>query len=169
MLLPGYALMAQGTQIHIAAWPFAVHAKSLLLSRAFAAQGACYVIATRALFAPDDVQQVYRDLARSRISEWALGDSQTGCKIIDPRGDVIAQAPAGEETILTASVSLEAVLRSKAYIDVGGHYSRPDVLQLLVNRRPLERVVELSSDNQSMVPIDEHVARQDSAGVIEHE
>lgn len=31
---------------------------------------------------------------------------------------------------------------AEAYYDVGGHYSRPDVLQLLVNRRPLERVVE---------------------------
>ena len=148
MLLPGYALMAQGTQIHVAAWPFAVHGKSLLLSRAFAAQGACYVIAPCALLRPDDVQEAYRDLARKRISEWKIG-AQGGCQIIDPKGDVIAQAPVGEETVLTASVTLEAVLQSKAYIDVGGHYSRPDVLQLLINRRPLERVV-VSDANASL-------------------
>jgi nitrilase len=158
MVLPGYALMAQGTHIHIAAWPFAssldpVHGKGLLLSRTFAAQGACYVITSCALLRTDDVQEVYRDLAERRISEWRIGDSQGGCQVINPRGDVIAQAPVGEETILTASVSLKAVLRSKAYIDVGGHYSRPDILQLLINRRPLKRVVEASSNHQNMFSI----------------
>ena len=146
MLLPGYALMAQGPQIHVAAGPFnrtlrPIHGKGLLLSRAFAAQGACYVITPCALLRPDDVPEAYRDLARRRISEWGLSKTQGSCQIIDPKGDVIAQAPVGEETVLTASVSLEAVLGSKAYIDVGGHYSRPDVLQLRVNRHPLERVV----------------------------
>ena len=30
-----------------------------------------------------------------------------------------------------------------SYCDVAGHYSRPDILlQLLVNRRPLERVID---------------------------
>ena len=174
MVLPGYALMAQGTQIHVATWPFAstldpVHGKGLLLSRAFAAQGACFVIATCALLKPDDVQEAYRDLARGRISEWRIGDSQGGCEIIDPRGDVIAQAPAGEETVLTASVSLEAVLRSKAYIDVGGHYSRPDVLQLLINRHPLERVVETNSMEKNIFAIGGNVAPLDSAGDKEHE
>jgi hypothetical protein len=75
-----------------------------------------------------------------KIDEWT-GAKKGGCRIIDPNGDVIAEAAVGEETILTASVSLEAVLQAKAEIDVGGHYSRPDVLQLHVNRRPLERVV----------------------------
>jgi predicted amidohydrolase len=158
MVLPGYALMAQGTQIHVAAWPFnkqldPVQGKGLLLSRAFAAQGGCYVITPCALLRPDDVEETYRDLATSHISKQRMADTQGSCQIIAPRGDVIAQAPVGEETVLTASVSLEAVLRSKAYIDVGGHYSRPDVLKLLINRRPLERVIEVSSDNQNMVSI----------------
>ena len=55
-MLPGYALAAQGTQIHVAAWPGREPAaappsptplwpRQLLLSRAFASQAACYVIA----------------------------------------------------------------------------------------------------------------------------
>jgi predicted amidohydrolase len=169
MLLPGYALMANGTQIHVAAWPFASsldpeNGKGLLLSRAYAAQGGCYVIATCALLGPDDVQEAYRDLARKKISEWGIGDSQGGCQVIDPRGNVIAQAPVGEETVMTVSVSLEAVLQSKAFIDVGGHYSRPDVLQLLINRRPLERVVEVSSIDQPLVSTGKDVILQESGG-----
>ena len=145
MLLPGYALMALGTQIHVATWPFSWHLDPDLnnapfLSQVFAAQGGCYVIATSALLRPEDVQEAYRELAISKIDEW-IGAKKGGCRIIAPSGDVIAQAAVGEETILTASVSLETVLEAKANIDVGGHYSRPDVLQLHVNRRPLERVV----------------------------
>ena len=30
----------------------------------------------------------------------------------------------------------------KVYADIAGHYSRPDVLQLYLNRRPLTRLVE---------------------------
>jgi hypothetical protein len=74
----------------------------------------------------------YRDLSFFEHS----GDSY----IIDPRGEVIA-GPAAGETILTARCSLEAVLQAKAVCDVGGHYSRPDLLQLLVHRRPPERTI----------------------------
>jgi nitrilase len=162
MVLPGYALMALGTQIHVAAWPFSWHLdpnlnNAPLLSQVFAAQGGCYVIATSALLRPEDVQEAYRELAISEIDEW-IGAKQGGCRIIAPGGDVIAQAAVDEETILTASVSLEAVLKAKADIDVGGHYSRPDILQLHINRRPLARLVESGSLDRSLDTADKHAA-----------
>jgi nitrilase len=143
-VLPGYALMAQGTQIHVAAWPGsepdqappapkAMWARQLLLSRAFASQAGSYVILAAGLRALEDYPERYRELATFAYT----GDS---C-IIDPRGEVIA-GPVRGETILTARVSLEAVFAAKVACDVGGHYSRPDLLQLLVNRRPLDRLVE---------------------------
>lgn len=49
--------------------------------------------------------------------------------IIDPCGEVIA-GPAKGETILIAEGSREAVLAAKASCDIGGHYSRPDLLRL---------------------------------------
>jgi predicted amidohydrolase len=161
MLLPAYAVMAQGTQIHAAAWPFPRHiseshpAKGLLLSRAFAFQGGCYVIAACSLLGPDDVPKAFRDLVDEN------GDTIGGSCIIAPGGDVIAAAPPDEETILTASVSLEAVLQFKAMIDVGAHYSRPDVLQLRVNRRPIEAVVQ-RLDGESTTPF--AAARDADAG-----
>jgi predicted amidohydrolase len=143
MLLPAYALMAQGTQIHVAAWPYAQHisdsnpVNGLLMSRAFAAQGNCYVIAVGSLLRPDDVPEAHRELVRER----EYGNSEGGSCVIAPGGNIIATAPPDEEAILTACVTLETVLEFKGVNDVGAHYSRPDVLQLHINRRPLERIV----------------------------
>ena len=144
MLLPAYALMAKGTQVHIAAWPFSWHlsesnpVRGLLLSRAFAVQGNCYVIAVCNQIRPQDVPEPYRDLVREKQVDQAEG----GSCIIAPGGEVIAAASANEETILTASVSLEMVLQQKSVIDVGAHYSRPDILQLHIDRSPIEPIVE---------------------------
>ncbi len=154
MVLPGYALMAQGTQIHVAAWPgrepedappaeVPLWPRQLLLSRAFAAQGACYVIAAAGVRLLDDTPERYRELSLFEHT----GDSY----IIDPRGEVIA-GPAQGETILTAQGSLEAVLVAKAACDVGGHYSRPDLLRLHVNGQPIEPVTGLATGRKAEGP-----------------
>ena len=132
MVLPGYVLMSQGTQIHIATWPGDSLSRHTFLSRAFASQAAAYVIDVGALISPEIVPEAYQELAFM-----AAGES---C-IIDPRGEVIA-GPAKGETILMAEGSTEQIYASKAGCDVGGHYSRPDIFQLHVNRNPHRRVVE---------------------------
>jgi predicted amidohydrolase len=63
--------------------------------------------------------------------------------IIDPFGDVIA-GPIEGEGILVAEASLDHVREAKAICDAAGHYSRPDILQLVVNRQPAARVIERS-------------------------
>jgi len=157
MVLPGYALMAQGTQIHVAAWPgretnkapespIPLWPRQLLLSRAFASQAGCYVVLSSGVRLVEDVPERYRDLHTFDHT----GESY----IIDPRGEVIA-GPAKGETILATRGSLEAVLAAKTACDVGGHYSRPDLLQLLVNGRPLERVIESTHLDSSVRSIAE--------------
>lgn len=152
MVLPGYVLMARGTQVHVATWPFVyafdiTQAQGHLLSQAFAAQGSCFVVAVAALLRPDDVPDAYRKDAKEWVKQ-REGRGGGSC-IISPGGAIIAEAPVDEEIILTAPASLEAVLRSKASVDVGGHYSRPDILQLQVNRHPLGRIVEMGPLDKS--------------------
>jgi len=140
-MLPGYALAAQGTQIHVAAWPgreppsappsAPLWPRQLLLSRAFASQASCYVIGVGGMRSHDDTPERYRPLSTIEYS----GDST----IIDPRGEIIA-GPAQGETILIAEGSREAVLAAKAACDIGGHYSRPDLFQLAINRNPQTRL-----------------------------
>jgi nitrilase len=147
MMLPGYALAAEGTEVHVAAWPgkeldspppspspFIL--RQLVLSRAFASQAASYVIAVGGVRTLEHTPEQYRELS---ISEYT-GDSF----IIDPRGEVIAQAGKGE-TILIAEGSREVILAAKAMFDIAGHYSRPDLLKMSINREPPTRVSEHST------------------------
>jgi predicted amidohydrolase len=152
MVLPGYVLMSQGTQIHIAVWPGSerqappapapMWARQLLLSRAFASQSAAYVILVGGLLSAEHVPEAYQDFAATYT-----GDS---C-IIDPRGEVIA-GPAEGETILTAEGSMEHIFAAKSACDVAGHYSRRDIFQLRVNQTAYNRVVETSGPE--FVPVE---------------
>lgn len=137
MMLPGYALATQGTQIHIAAWPgrepdeappppVGLWPRQLLLSRAFASQAGCYVILTAAINRKNDYPEEYRDLVTF--------EHDGGSCIIDPRGELIAGPEKGTELILIATGSLDVVRSVKAVVDIGGHYSRPDVFRFEVLR-----------------------------------
>jgi nitrilase len=136
MMLPGYALAMQGTQIHVAAWPgrepetpppppVGLWPRQTLLSRAFASQAGAYVVLTAGINRKADYPPEFQELV--------LGDSN-GCScIIDPRGELIAGPLQGEEDIVIATGSLDLVHAVKAVIDIGGHYSRPDVFRFAVN------------------------------------
>jgi nitrilase len=145
MVLPGYALMDQGTQIHIAAWPGTDASRHSFLSRAFASQAAAYVIDVGAILAPEHVTGIARRVVEEQTGEVAkrVAKGYPGeSSIIDPRGEIIA-GPAEGEQILVANCSEEQIFAAKASCDVAGHYSRPDVFQLHINRAPHRRVVEM--------------------------
>lgn len=136
MMLPGYALAMQGTQIHVAAWPgrepdpvpappAALWPRQTLLSRAFASQAGAYVIAVSAINRIADFPPELR--------EAILYEHDGGSCIIDPRGEIIAGPVKGEETILIAEGSLDLVRAVKSVVDIAGHYSRPDVFRLTIN------------------------------------
>jgi len=77
----------------------------------------------------------------------SLGDSSEavlmrgGSAIISPLGKVLAGPHCEGETILTADLDLKEIGQGKFDFDVVGHYSRPDVFQLLVNEAPTPPVV----------------------------
>ena len=136
MMLPGYALAAQGTQVHAALWPGwektprqgeYCWARQHLLSRAFASQACAYVICAAGLRLERHIPDRWKPLG-----VW----EHTGqSAIIDPRGEIIAEA-GDEETILIAEGSLGTVRAAKAACDIAGHYSRPDVFDFAINIEP---------------------------------
>jgi hypothetical protein len=50
-----------------------------------------------------------------------------------------------------ADGSAERIIRAKSYCDVAGHYSRPDIFQLRVNRSSHSRVVEMQDQEYEAV------------------
>ena len=136
MMLPGFTLINEGTQVHIAAWPGTATSRHSFLSAAFASQAAAYVIDVGALLSPQDLPSKYQHLARDMPGQSA---------IYDPFGEMIAGPQVGEG-ILVADASTEKIYAAKTECDLGGHYSRPDVFKLYVNKCPTTRVIEVSSN-----------------------
>jgi predicted amidohydrolase len=127
MVLPGYALIAQGLQVHAAAWPGGSSMRQEVLSRAFAMQSAAYVVMTGGLLRPGDIPEDLKEIVRP----------QDGCSgIIGPDGDLLAGPLLNEEGILTAKANLGRVMLQKMIADHGGHYTRPDVFTFRVNAAP---------------------------------
>ncbi len=132
VVLPGYALIAQGTSVHVAAWPGRepktapaepVWARQHLLSRAFASQAGAYVLCAAGRRLHDDVPERWRDLSPF--------EHDGGSAIVDPRGEIIAEA-GSKETLLIADADPALIRQCKAACDAAGHYMRPDLFEVRV-------------------------------------
>lgn len=64
-----------------------------------------------------------------------------GSCVIRPDGKIITERiPDDQEGLVIADLDFDDILRSKAYLDTQGHYSRPDLLWLGVDTNPKPRV-----------------------------
>jgi nitrilase len=60
--------------------------------------------------------------------------------IVAPGGKIVAGPMHEEFGILSADMDLERIGMARRSLDVVGHYARPDIFQLHVNRKPLKPV-----------------------------
>jgi nitrilase len=58
-----------------------------------------------------------------------------GSCIVNPFGEYLAGPLYGEEGILTAELNLDQIVQAKLDFDPVGHYSRPDILELIVHEK----------------------------------
>ena len=134
-----FALYAQGVEIYCA--PTYDFGDGWIGSmQHIAREGRCYVLSAGCLLRASDLPA---DLpARDRLypdpQEWINdGDSV----VIAPGGRIIAGPLRRETGMLLADLDLSVAALSRRSLDVTGHYARPDIFQLSVDRRPRAPVV----------------------------
>lgn len=145
-----FALTAESTRIHVMAWPnhfpkpaLPMPEISLTAARAFAQMSKAWVLSASAVV--DDRIREMVPLNDTDLEYLARDDIGGGSCIVAPDTRVVAGPAIGnEELILYADMDLEVGVKMKLRHDLSGHYNRPDVFRLLVNKRsaPLIQSIE---------------------------
>ena len=130
MPLPRQALHDAGEQIHVAAWP-TVRDIHQVASRHYAFEGRCFVLAAGSILRVSDLPPQLATLPELAPDDLLL---RGGSAIYAPDGAALAGPCFAEETILHAQLDFTQIARESMTLDVSGHYSRPDVFTLSVNR-----------------------------------
>jgi len=131
MPLSRAALYAQGENLHVALWPG--NLRNTVDTTCFLArEGRSYVLAVSGLMRKQDVPAGSPAAAMLETCPEILADGGSG--IAGPDGKWVIEPVTGREELLVATLDHREVRRERQNFDQAGHYARPDVTRLIVNR-----------------------------------
>ena len=133
MPLARAAMYGQGEDLHVAIWPGGAH-NTQDNTRFIAMESRSYVLSASGLMRPGDFPKDTPHLSSiTAKAEDFLANG--GSCIAGPDGKWIVEPLVGEEKLIVATIDHRRVREERQNFDPSGHYSRPDVLQLHVNRQ----------------------------------
>lgn len=137
------ALYAQGEDLHVAIWPGNID-NTKDITRFIARESRSYVLSVSGLMRKSDIPPGlphYDFLAAAAERTMANG----GSCLADPAGNWVLAPEADAENLRIATIDHALVGEERHNLDVAGHYSRPDVTRLIVNRKR-QTTAEFSDD-----------------------
>jgi nitrilase len=137
MPLSRYALYAQNMEILVApTWDCGD--EWIASMKHIAREGGCWVIGCGTAMQGRDLPAGFPERAKVVDDEDWLCDGDA--VIVRPFGKIEAGPLRREKGILYGEIERDAAARSRRTLDVAGHYSRPDIFQLQVNRAAMPPV-----------------------------
>jgi nitrilase len=133
MPLARYAMYAWGTQIYVApTWDGGDGWIATL--QHIAREGRCVVVGCCIAMRTDQIPDGYA--FKKEYPEGHEWINRGASAIVGPDGHFLAEPVLREEKIIYAEVDPADLRGSHYWLDTAGHYARPDVFQLTVNREP---------------------------------
>jgi nitrilase len=127
------ALYGQGEDFHVCVFPGGIH-NTEDLTRFIAKESRSFVTSVGCVIRKEDFP--LDALHLDKILENAPGVLYNGGTCLAaPDGSWIIEPVCNEEKLLTAEIDHRKVREERQNFDAVGHYSRPDILQLTVNRQ----------------------------------
>ena len=132
MPLPRTALYGLGENLHIAVWPGSDH-NTKDITRFIARESRSYVVSVSSLMNkvdfPKDTPH-FSEIVKNAPETLANG----GSCMAGPDGEWIIEPIINKEGLFVKSIDFNRVYEERQNFDPVGHYSRPDVTKLTVNR-----------------------------------
>jgi len=145
--LARYALMADGEEIHSAMYPGSIFGdifsqQTEVNVRQHALESACFVVCASAWLDPDQQARSMKDTGSD------IGPISGGCftAIVAPDGSLLVEPLRSGEGTVIADLDFSLIARRKQLMDSRGHYSRPELLSLRIDRRVALHVHENATE-----------------------
>jgi len=132
MPLPRAALYGLGENLHIAVWPGSDH-NTKDITRFIARESRSFVISVSSLMSKNDFPKKTPHLEHILKKAPDILANGGSC-IAGPDGEWITEPVLNKEGLIVETIDFNRVLQERQNFDPVGHYSRPDVTKLSVNR-----------------------------------